>query len=219
MGGTNLATGDVNNDGFADIIVGAGAGGGPRVKVLGGATNFNINANAPIMDLFAYNPAFTGGVVVASGDRDGDAVADVITGAGVGGGPNVRSFNAAGILIDNFFAFSSSITNGIFIAAGNVDGDGLADIIAGTGFGTTTQIAAFYSGGTVARAVPFTSYFIGGARPGVFLNAEGTQSFAVSAGPGGAPEVQVLNNSLGATDAFFAINPLFSGGLFLNTTL
>ena len=219
MGGTNLATGDINNDGMADILVGAGTGGGPRVKVFAGASSFVINPYAPLMDLFAYNPAFTGGVVVAAGDRDGDAVADVITGAGFGGGPNIRSFNAASIMIENFLAFSPEITTGIFIAAGNVDGDGIADIIAGTGFGTTTQIAAFYSGGTVARAVPFTTYFIGGARPGVVLNADGTQSFAVSAGPGGAPEVQVLNNSLGATDAFFAINPLFSGGLFLNTTL
>ena len=219
MGGTNLATGDVNADGIADIIVGAGIGGGPRVKVLAGNPNFAINPAAPIMDLFAYNPAFTGGVQVAAGDRDGDGVADVITGAGIGGGPNIRSFNAASSMIDNFFAFSPTITTGIFIAAGNVDNDGLADIMAGTGYGTTTRVSAFFTTGFTGSTIPFTAGFIGGARPGVMLNPEGRQEFAVAAGPGGGPEVRVFNNSLASIDAFFVINPLFSGGSFLNTTL
>ena len=219
MGGVYVATGDINADGYADVIVGAGQTGGPRVKVFNGAAGYAINTIAPAMDFFAYDPSFTGGVTVSAGNRDTQPGDEVITGAGVGGGPNIRSFNAAGQLLDNFFAFSTSITSGIFIAAGYVDSDGTADIIAGTGFGTTTQVAAFFSTGARPTALPFTNVFIGGARVGVVVNSLGQEAFAAAAGPGGGPQVNIFNSSLATIDSYIAINPLFNGGLFMNTTL
>ena len=219
MGGVYVATGDINADGYADVIVGAGQTGGPRVKVFNGAAGYAINTIAPAMDFFAYDPSFTGGVTVSAGNRDTQPGDEVITGAGVGGGPNIRSFNAAGQLIDNFFAFSTGITSGIFIAAGYVDSDGTADIIAGTGFGTTTQVAAFFSTGARPTALPFTNVFIGGARVGVVVNSLGQEAFAAAAGPGGGPQVNIFNSSLATIDSYIAINPLFNGGLFMNTTL
>ena len=219
MGGVYISTGDINNDGLADIIVGAGSSGGPRVKVFSGNSSYFINAAAPLMDFFAYEPSFTGGVTVAAGNRDLNPGDEVITGAGVGGGPNVRSFNAAGQMVDNFFAFATNITTGIFVAAGYVDSDATADIIAGTGFGTPSQVAAFFSTGARPTAMPFVPGFIGGARVGVALNSLGQEVFAVAAGPGGGPQVNIFNSSLATVDSFFAINPLFNGGLYLNTTL
>ena len=219
MGGVNISTGDINGDGLADIIVGAGAGGGPRVKVFNGAANYFVNATKPLMDFFVYDPAFTGGVTVAAGNRDGYKGDEVITGSGFGGGPNIRSFNQFGQMVDNFFAFNSSITSGVFVAAGYVDADAIADIIAGTGFGTPTQVAAFFSTGANPTAIPFVPNFVGGARVGVVMNSSGKQVFAAAAGPGGAAQVNIFNNSLDTTNAFIAIDSLFSGGLFLNTSI
>ena len=88
-GGVTVAAGDVDGDGKADIVTGAGAGGGPHVRVFDGATG------AVVREFFAYDPSFTGGVFVAAGDVDGDGKADVITGAGAGGGPHVKVFSGA----------------------------------------------------------------------------------------------------------------------------
>ena len=85
--------GDVTGDGEPDIVVGAGPGGGPHVRVFDGVTG------AEVRSFFAYQcdpapaPCFPGGVFVAAADVTGDGRADIITGAGPGGGPHVRVFD------------------------------------------------------------------------------------------------------------------------------
>ena len=139
-GGLTVSTGDVNGDGKADIIVGTGAGGGPRVRVLDGATL----GRTVLRDFFAYEDGFRGGVLVASGDVDGDGHDDIITGTGVGGGPRVVTFSGAnGKTIGNFFAYEDGFRGGVLVASGDLDGDGRDDIITGTGPG----------GGPVVRAI------------------------------------------------------------------
>src|SRR5205823_3911789 len=86
--GVWVAGGDVDGDGKDDIITGAGAGGGPHVKV------FEDGTQNVIQSFFAYAPNFTGGVRVAAGDVNGDGKADIITGAGGGGSAHVKAFNA-----------------------------------------------------------------------------------------------------------------------------
>ena len=76
---------------------------------------------------YAYHPLFSGGVSVATGDLDGDGVAEVITGAGPGGGPHVRVWRIAGgtaTEILGFYAYSPYSPGGTFVAAGDMDGDG-----------------------------------------------------------------------------------------------
>ena len=98
-GGVNVAVADVNGDGFSDIIVAAGPGGGPDVKVIDGTKLTQIGSDGVISDsallyhFYAYDPAFAGGVNVAGADVNGDGKADIITGAGPGGSPEVRIFS------------------------------------------------------------------------------------------------------------------------------
>ena len=53
-----MGAGDVNGDEIADIVTGAGPGGGPHLKVFDGVTN------ALLLNAFVYIPSFTGGVWV-----------------------------------------------------------------------------------------------------------------------------------------------------------
>src|SRR6185369_1692953 len=107
-GGVRVAIGDVTGDGVDDIVTAPGSGGGPHIRVFDGVTGTCKK------EFFAYAPSFTGGVFVAVGDFDGDGYADIVTGAGAGGGPHVRVFNGKSLgLITEFFAFSASFLGGV----------------------------------------------------------------------------------------------------------
>jgi hypothetical protein len=137
-GGVRVAAGDVNGDGHADIITGAGPGGGPQVKVFDG-TNGNV-----LESFFAYAVQFTGGVYVAAGDVNGDGVADIITGAGPGGGPLVKVFDGTnGDVLKSFLAYAAQFTGGVRVAAGDINGDGFADIVTGAGPGGGPLVKVF----------------------------------------------------------------------------
>ena len=80
-GGLFVAAGDVNGDGIADVIVGAGTGGWPQVTVFSGK-DFSL-----LKSFYAMPPGFAGGVRVAAGDMNGDGKADIVVGAGGCGSP------------------------------------------------------------------------------------------------------------------------------------
>ncbi|MFO0847306.1 MAG: malectin domain-containing carbohydrate-binding protein [Gemmataceae bacterium] len=147
-GGLFVAAGDVDGDGVVDVVVGAGAGGGPRVRVFSGRDR------SVLADFFAYDPGFRGGVTVAAGDVNGDGIADLVVGAGAGGGPHVRVIDGRTRAdVSSFFAFDPAFTGGVFVAAGDLDGDGRADVVAGAGAGGGPRVRAV-SGGDLAAGRP-----------------------------------------------------------------
>ena len=89
-----MAVGDVNGDGYGDIIAGAGPGGGPRVTIFNGADLLaGQGSDAAVLDnFFAGNSNSRGGVVVASKNLDNDSFADVVTGLGEGGGSVITAY-------------------------------------------------------------------------------------------------------------------------------
>lgn len=86
-GGVRVATGDMNGDGIADYIAGAGPGAGPSLRIFSGK-DLSLLA-----DFSPYNPNFRGGIFVSAGNFDADPELEIATGAGAGGGPHVRVFN------------------------------------------------------------------------------------------------------------------------------
>lgn len=105
-----------------------------------------------------YNTAFQGGVRVASGDVTGDGVDDVITSTGPGGGPHVKVFDGStGETVRSFFPYDASFQGGVNIAAGDVTGDGVDDIITGAGGGSGGHIKVF-DGATGAELLSFFAF-------------------------------------------------------------
>ena len=237
-GGLYLAVGNLNGDVnpttgavYADIIVGAGPGGGPRITAFAGAQAFAINQSTVLVNFFAYSPEFTGGVTVAAADRTGEGIDEIITGAGFGGGPNVTVFQlqqtAPGqfnqVVIQNFFAFDTSFTGGIYVAGGRFTNSTYDDIFVGTGPGTRATVAVAFGApsGGIHYLNPFGN-FTGGVRVGISSStlAGTTPNYLLAAaGPGGGPQVNLYDTNFGLVDSFFATNPNVKFGLFANSTI
>src|SRR5205085_72427 len=156
-------------DGKADIIVGEGAGGTPLVKVFNGATG------AEVREFLAYDVSFKGGVNVAGADLNADGKAEIITGAGAGGGPHVKVFDGlTNNLLSSFFGLDSTFAGGARVAAYALDAAGHAGIAVAPGVGTSVQIKVFNTNGSqpLAGILPFGTTFTGGA----FISASGLPS-------------------------------------------
>ena len=139
-GGVQTAVADVNYDGISDVIVGAGPGGGPRVIVYNGATNFTTT----LFDFFAFSSSFTGGVDVAGGDFNADGFADIVVGAGPGGGPQVNIFDGrTGNVLTQFYAYDQSFRGGVTVAVGDVDGSSFNSVVTGAGAGGGPNVRTF----------------------------------------------------------------------------
>lgn len=198
------------------ILTGAGAGGGPHVKI------FDVSGTTGA-SFFAYGRGFTGGVHVAAADADGDgtefgektqwvtntafpglrhcrdsfpetstAVDEIITGAGPGGGPHVRLFDV--------FNNSEDHTDT------TVRSTGVSFFAYGAGFTGGVRVA----GGDVDK--------------------DGCDEIVTGAGPGGGPHVRVFDVNLRSTatptftggvsphSSFFAFSRTYTGGIWVGVS-
>jgi hypothetical protein len=80
-----------------------------------------------------------------------------VVGSGVGGGPIVRVFDGATLdLLAEYFAGDPESRGGLFVAAGDMDGDGIAEIAAGPGEPAASAIAIRRGrDGSVSRVAVF----------------------------------------------------------------
>ncbi|MFO0936525.1 MAG: VCBS repeat-containing protein [Gemmataceae bacterium] len=141
-GGSRTAVGDVNGDGRADLVVAAGAGGGPRVAIFDGSNLGATGGPKLVGDFYAFEPTVGVGVNVAVGDVTGDGHADLIFGAGKGGAPRVRVFSGVTVLnervphspvipINDFFVRGiTNVRTGIDVMIRDADQDQYVDIMA-----------------------------------------------------------------------------------------
>lgn len=183
-GGVYVAAGDINGDGGSDVIVGAGPGGGPHVRVFSG-----LDGSA-LLSFLAYTPDFRGGVRVAAGDVSGDGFADIVTGAGPGGGPHIRVFDGTtGAAVASFLAYNANYLGGVSVAATS---DSTRSVLVSAS-ASTGEIATVRIVGPDARVqwlMPFPSY-------------TGGLQIAVSAGPmGDQPARSRLTGGLKITETW-----------------
>ncbi|MGD9315889.1 MAG: FG-GAP-like repeat-containing protein [Anaerolineae bacterium] len=141
LGKSVAGAGDVNGDGYADLIVGApgyNSAQGQVQIVYGDPSGVNTSLVWTFSGEYAGD-AF-GSSVGGAGDVNGDGYADVIVGApghAGGGGEGVVDLfygGAAGPGTDNAWGYSGDPTErvGASVAgAGDVDGDGFADLLTG----------------------------------------------------------------------------------------
>ncbi|QGJ70728.1 Hypothetical protein PBC10988_24260 [Planctomycetales bacterium 10988] len=216
--GLFVAVGDVNDDGFDDIITAPDLGGGPHVKVFSGQDGSLLS------EFYAYNPTFTGGVRIAAGDIDGNGTAEIITAAGPGGGPHIRAFEGTSGMqmpgaATNFYAYAANVTTGVFVAAGDVNDDGLDDIITAPDAGGGPHVKVFSSddGSLLQNFYAYDPSFVGGVRVGATdLNFDGFADILTVPGPSGGPHARAFSGvDLADLANFYSGLPTNSDGLFI----
>jgi hypothetical protein len=130
-----------------------------------------------------------------------------------------------GSQLSSFYATASTFTGGMFVAAGDENGDRKADIIVGAEKGGGPEVNVFNGAGIdfnsptprslyAFYALPAT--FTGGVRVGYSSSFAGHASSLSVASPGGGPQTTVFD---GLTQAelisFYAFPPTFGGGVFV----
>ena len=198
-GGVRVAVGDVNADGTPDIVAAPGPGARPVVRVFSGVGGAELSAT------LAFEESFTGGLFVAAGDFDGDGAADVVVTPDQGGGPRVRVLGGRGGVLADFFGIDDpAFRGGARASAGDIDGDGRADLVVAAGFGGGPRVAV-YGGTGVGAGDPrhlagdffaFEPALRNGAYPASGdIDGDGRADLAFAAGPGGGPRVLAVSGA------------------------
>ncbi len=198
-----VAVGNVDGVGAGEILTGAGRGETPQVRAFTGS---GVDTG---LRYFAYERSFLGGVRVASCDVDNDGIAELITAPGIGRAPTVRVLRLQGGVVTAlaaFDAFESNFTGGLSVACADLEGDGSAEVVVGSGPGRVGEVKVFTVGaGVVVPRATFAAYepaFLGGVRVAAGHYAGrpgwlGAFDIATTPGPGRSAELRLW--TLGGT--------------------
>lgn len=221
-GGINVAVGDINGDGAKEIVVSTRQGGVPTVKV------FDVNGNNKGWDFDAFAPGFRGGVNIAVGDIEGDGTDEIVVAPMSGGAPQVRIFGMRnGSIVpvtESFYAYDTNFRGGIALSIGDIEGDGIGDIITTPISGGGPHVRVF--GVKNKRYVPvtlgvmaFVPTFRGGVTTAMAdFNGNGKDEIIAGIYSAGGPQVRMIgvgsNKALAlSSPGFFAFHTAFRGGV------
>ncbi|MFA6197554.1 MAG: L,D-transpeptidase family protein [Patescibacteria group bacterium] len=213
-GGVEVAAGDLNGDGTAEIIAGTGAGGGPQVKI--------FNASGQDMftpGFFAFDKNYHGGIHVAACDFDGNGTSEIVVGSGNDSDPHVRVFDRFGTAQAlDFRPFSNQDRGGVSVSCLNADGGRTEELITAIHFYGVAHVKVYRGNSErtiIGDFIAFPESYRGGINvAGGDLDGDGLDEVIVSASQNGGPQVlafEAYGKPLGVN--YFAYEYTFRGGV------
>jgi len=192
-----VAAGDVTGDARAEIVAAAPTASGVAVKV------FDPASGTAATVLSAYGYESVSSVAVALADVDGDGSRDIVLSALTPGGTEVTAIDTRGVELKEFYVLDPAVASTSSIAAGDLNGDGKAEIVLGggpttapwppTANGPDQRVAVYEPDGTELGS--FTAYpglFQGGVRVALAdVLGDGRPEMITAPGPGTDPVIEV----------------------------
>jgi hypothetical protein len=137
--GVVVAIGDIDCDDNAEIITapGPGAANDGDIKVWTVDSTQGVGQwSVTLMQEYTVTSMYGYSVNIGAGDMDGDSYSEVITGTGpyISAGDKIKVYDRYGDKISEFMANIVS-GHGATVAAGDLDKDGVAEIVVGAGAG------------------------------------------------------------------------------------
>ncbi|HJN85335.1 MAG TPA: L,D-transpeptidase [Patescibacteria group bacterium] len=184
--GVTVTAGNVDEDPTIEIITSTMSGGGPHVRVYDAYGELENQ-------FFAYNQAFKGGVNLTTADIDGDGIDEIITAAGLEGGPHVRAVRPDGRLIAEFFAFDATDRAGVSVTHIDENGDGRDELVVSHfGHGAPeARIVRFDFKNNAALSIPFKLY--DDYEYGTSLFSVDDKTFGAAPNGNNGPHVRMFN--------------------------
>ncbi|MBU0540638.1 L,D-transpeptidase family protein [Patescibacteria group bacterium] len=148
----------------------------------------------------AFDASNSGGGFLAVGKFSNREQVQIAVGAGQMAEPLIKIFDADGRLQNSFYAYAKGFRGGVRIAAGDIDGDGVDEIIAAPGPGMQSAIRIFDALGRLKNGNGILAYnrgFVGGVRIAAGdLNSDGISEIITSPDSGGGPHVSIWNGKM-----------------------
>jgi hypothetical protein len=201
---------DLGGDGVNEIVVAYGYQDRPQVKI------FRPDGSL-VNEWYPYGVGYEGKVVLATGDLNGDGREEIITSTGEGGGPHVRIFNGFAEPIGGFFADDPGYRNGTEVAVGDINGDGVEEIVVSLRRDDDVNVIKFFDGKgnpldfTIERTVE--DMFEPGKVFMFDVDDDGMDEVIVGAGLSEQPYVRVFETDGTEILSFLAYGEGFLGGV------
>ena len=164
-----------------------------------------------------YTKAYNKSLNLAAQVEDG-YFKKIVTGAAVGGGPQVIVQSPLGKAEASWFAYDKKLRGGVNVALADIDGNGSLEVITGPGPGSEPQVKVFsLSGREIHSFLAYDQKFRGGVKVAAGdLNNDGQAEIVTAPASGGGPHIKVFNDQGHEIAGWFAYEAGIRGGFELS---
>ncbi|MBU1907939.1 VCBS repeat-containing protein [Patescibacteria group bacterium] len=182
-GGARIILADLTHNGSEDAV-----------SALNGAVRVTADGKATVF--YPFGSGYKGKLSLAVGNTNHDPALEIVVGRDKAGPSDVRVYSSSGREIARWVAYNPAFSGGARVGIGDLDGDGLREVVTGAGPGGGPHIRIFKTDGSVwgGSFFAFNEQERGGVSVAVGdVDGDGKDEIVVGSGEGAVPRVRVFD--------------------------